>query len=164
MLLYWYTYGSQVKAEPSSGHGFHARSCVKRDYPSEIREIVSYYTHASQVGVGEIPSHHQVMSDDIDNIQDPRHYMSRRTFFLTYAWVCTGLDGSTCSECLSVVTCDFEPPEHKSRTSARGRTCAFVFGRAPFVPRSREHEKRPAVGREKIAHPQEKHIYLYTVI
>ena len=39
-----------------------------------------------------------------------------------------GLDGSTCSECLLVVTCDSEPPEHVPRTSARAHTCAVVFG------------------------------------
>ena len=27
------------------------------------------------------PFYHQVMSDDIDDIQDPRYHMSRRTFF-----------------------------------------------------------------------------------
>ena len=60
-----------------------------------------------------------------------------------------GLDGSTCSECLLVVTCDFEPPEHVPRISARARNCAAVFGRALCVPRSREHEKFAAAGREK---------------
>ena len=34
-----------------------------------------------EVGVGEIPVHHQVMSDDIDDIQDPRYHMSHRIFF-----------------------------------------------------------------------------------
>ena len=57
-----------------------------------------------------------------------------------------------CSECLPVVTCDFEPSGHVPRTSARAHTCAVVFGRAPRVPRSLEHEKRPAVGREKNVH------------
>ena len=71
-----------------------------------------------------------------------------------------GLDGSTCSECLPVVTCDFEPPEHVPRTSTMAPTCAVVFGRAPCVPRSREHEKRPAAGREKNAHVQ-KNIFIH---
>ena len=43
-LLYSYSCGSQVKAQPSSGHIFHARSCVRRNYPSEVMEIVSYCT------------------------------------------------------------------------------------------------------------------------
>ena len=33
-LLYSYSCGSQVKAQSPSGHIFHARSCVRRDYPS----------------------------------------------------------------------------------------------------------------------------------
>ena len=57
----------------------------KRLYPFEVMDIVSYCTqrsHVSQVGVGEILFHHQVMSDDIDDIQDPRyHMMSRRSYF-----------------------------------------------------------------------------------
>ena len=60
-----------------------------------------------------------------------------------------GLNGSTCSAYLPVVTCDFEPPEHVPRTSTRAHTCAVGFGRAPCVSRSREHEKRPAAGRKK---------------
>ena len=60
-----------------------------------------------------------------------------------------GLDGSTCSECLPVVTCDFEPPENVPRITARAHTCAVVFGRASCVPRSRRHEKRLSAGREK---------------
>ena len=33
----------------------------------------------------EIPFHHQVMSDDIDEIQNRRYHMNRRTFFTLYA-------------------------------------------------------------------------------
>ena len=128
-----------------------ARSCLRRDYPSvrghgDCILLYQKWSHVSQVGVGEIPFHHHVMSDDIEDIQDPRYHMSRRTFFLTCTWVCMGLDGSTCSECLHVVTCDFEPPEQVPRTSVRAHTCAVVFGRAPCVPRSREHQQRPAAG------------------
>ena len=55
-----------------------------------------------------------VMSDDIDDIQDPRYHMRRRTFFqrvtnVLFTWVCMGLDGSTCSESLPERTCHFEP-------------------------------------------------------
>ena len=73
--------------------------------------------------------------------------------------VCMGLDGSACSECLPVLTCDLEPPEHVPRTSARAYTCAVVFGRAPCVPRSGEYEKRPAAGKEKNVTVLKKHIY-----
>ena len=51
------------------------------------------------------------------------------------------LDGSTtCSECLPVVTSDFNPPEHVSLTSVRAHTYAVVLWRAPCVPGSGEHE------------------------
>ena len=59
--------------------------------------------------------------------------------------------GSTGSECLSVVTFDCEPPDYAPRTSARAHTWAVVLVRAFCAPRSREHEKRPAVEREKNA-------------
>ena len=51
------------------------------------------------------------------------------------------------------------------RTSARAHTCALVFGRAPCVPRSREHEKRHAAGREKkTVYVQNKtHLAIYPV-
>ena len=35
-------------------------------------------------------------------------------------------------------------------------------GRAPYVPRSREHEERRAAGRDKNAEGPIKHIYIYT--
>ena len=100
------------------------------------------------------------MSDDIDDIQDPGiSHDEPSDFFLTCTWVCMGLDGSTCSDGLPVVACDFEPPEHVPRTSARAHICAVVFGRTPCVPRSREHEKRPAAGREKNVNVRKKHDY-----
>ena len=84
---------------------------------------------------------------------------------VTCKWVCMGLDGSTCSESLPVGTCHFEPPDHVPRTSARIRTCAVVSGRAPCVPRSREHEKRPATGREKNAEvPKKTRLYVYIYV
>ena len=74
-----------MKVQPSRGHIFHARSCVRRDYLPEVMEIASYCTkkgsHVSQAGVGEIPFHHQVMSNDIDDNQEPKYHMNRRTFF-----------------------------------------------------------------------------------
>ena len=41
-LLYSYSCGSQVKTQTSSGHILGARSSVRRDYPSEVMEIVTY--------------------------------------------------------------------------------------------------------------------------
>ena len=66
-----------------------------------------------------------------------------------YVGFCMGLDGSTCSESLPEGTAHFEPPEHVLRTSARAQNLRAGSGRAPCVPRSREHQKRPAAGREK---------------
>ena len=82
-----------------------------------------------------------------------RHAKLDRLFFKTM-WVCVRLDGSMCSECLPVVASfrDSVPPEHGPRTSAGAHTCAVVYGRAPCVPRSREHENRAAAGREKNAY------------
>ena len=40
ILLHSYSCGSQVKAQPSSGHNIlDARSCVRRDYPSEVIDM-----------------------------------------------------------------------------------------------------------------------------
>ena len=58
------------------------------------------------------------------------------------------------------IFCDFEPPEHVLRTSARAHTCAVVFGRARCVPLSREHEKKPTAGRERDADVKKKHVYM----
>ena len=63
-----------------------------------------------------------------------------------------------------VATCDFEPQVHLPRTSARAHTSTVVFGRAPCVPQSREHEKGPAAGGERNADVRKKYIYLYMVI
>ena len=46
---YSYSCGSQVKAQPSSGHIFQPRSCVRSDYPSEAMEIVSYCTKSGRM-------------------------------------------------------------------------------------------------------------------
>ena len=68
-MLYSYSCGSQVKAQTSSGHIFHVRSCVRRHYPSEAVKIVSYCTKrgrmSRKLGIVEITFHHQVMSGDI---------------------------------------------------------------------------------------------------
>ena len=55
---------------------------------------------------------------------------------------------------------DFEPPEHGPRASSRAHTWVGVYGRVPCVSRIREHEKRPAAGREKNADVQ--YIYVHS--
>ena len=149
--------GSQVKAQPSSGSIFHARSCVRKDSPSDSMEIMSDCTKRGHTlarwrrGKTDKPFLHHVMSDNNSDVQNPTYLVSHEppNTFGTGIWVCMGLDCSTCSECLPVDTCDFEPPEHVPRNSARAQTRAVVFGWALCVPWSREKEKRPAAGREK---------------
>ena len=83
-----------------------------------------------------------------------------------------GLDGSTCSEPLPERACSFEPLEHVPRTSVRAqhaRTTDVGQGsilrkgsrRAPCVPRSRQHEDRPAAGKENNGEGPKKRIYVH---
>ena len=50
-LLFPYSCRSQVKAQPWSGNISHARSrsCVRRYYPFEVMEIVSYSTKSGRM-------------------------------------------------------------------------------------------------------------------
>ena len=56
-----------------------------RDYPSDAMDIAYHCTRNGRMlrtlGIGKIPSHRQRMSGDIDDIQDHRYRMRRRTFF-----------------------------------------------------------------------------------
>ena len=150
--------GSQVKAQPSSGHIFYARSCVRREYPSEAVEIVSFCTKSGRMsrklGIGEIPFHHQVMSinSGIDDIQDPRYRVSRRTFFNLLLYYVRGSP----STWMALRARNLSPSGHATlNPSARaadlgqGLHLHPVSEGSPCVPRSREHAKRPAAGREK---------------
>ena len=104
------------------------------------------------VGVGENFSiTKRVMSDGIDDIQDPRYHKRRRSFFklvknvpvIMYVWVCMGLDGSTCSECLPERTCHFQPPEHVPRTSTGAQTCVWGPGGLPVCHGAESTRKDP---------------------
>ena len=63
-----------------------------------------------------------------------------------------GLDASTCSECLPVATCDFEPPEHVPRTSVRAHTYLRRGVRADSLraPESKAREKTGGGKRKKM--------------
>ena len=124
----------------------------------EIYLIVQKWSHVWHVGVGR-KNFHQV-SNVWWHWWQSRSQISHEPsdIILTCKWVCKVLNGPACSECFPVGACDFEPPQHVPRTSARAHICALVFRRAPCVPRSREHEKRPAAGREKNVNAK-KHIY-----
>ena len=50
IISYSHSCGSQVKAQPSSGHIFHASSCVRRDYPSEVMMEIIYYCTINKSG------------------------------------------------------------------------------------------------------------------
>ena len=66
-----------------------------RNYPSEAIELVSFGAESGRMsrklGVAEIPFHHQIMFGDIDDIQDHRYRMSRRTFFQPSLKCTTGI-------------------------------------------------------------------------
>ena len=115
-----------------------------------------------------------VKSDDIDNIQDPRHHMRLRTFFnlvlrsnVLCTWVYMGLDGSTCSESLPERTCHFEPPEHVPRTSARAQTCVRGPDGLPACHGAESTRKDPRPEERKMPKGQKNpfiHICIYFAI
>ena len=64
------------------------------------------------------------MSGDIDDIQDHRYRMRRRTVFLTQAKMYNGYYVSGFAWAWMTLTCSESFPEHVPRTSARAQTCA----------------------------------------
>ena len=106
-----------------------------------------------------------VMSDDIDDIQDPRYHVRRRTFFnlLIMYYVRVGLHGPGWLYVLGMPP-RADVPLSKPRACAtdlgRGPNLRMGSGRAPCVPRSREHEERPATGIEIKCRRVTKHIYI----
>ena len=77
-----------------------------------------------------------------------------------YVWVCMGLDGSTCSECLPERTCHFEPPEHVPRTSAGAQTCVWGPGGLLACHGTESTRKDPRPEEKKMP-KSEKNTYLY---
>ena len=53
-------------------------------------------------------------------------------------------------------------PRARATDPGQGPNLRAGSGRAPCVPRSREHEERAAAGRQKDADVPKKHIYIYT--
>ena len=147
-----------MKAQPSSGHIFHARSCVRRDCPSEAMEIVSYCTKrgrmSGKLGIGEIPFHHQAMSGDID-IQDHRYRMSRRTFFILLmhyvrGFACTWMalrarnpSPSGLATLNPQSTCHGPRPGPKLAYGVRAGSLHATEPRARGKTRGRKRKKRP---------------------
>ena len=97
-----------------------------------------------------------VMSDAIDDVQDPRYHMRLRNFFnllITYC-VRVGLHGPGWLYVLGMpprADVPLSTPRARATDLGRGPNLRMGSGRAPCVPRSREHEERPAAGREKNA-------------
>ena len=78
---------------------------------------------------------------------------------IMYVWVCMGLDGSTCSECLPERTCPFQPLEHVPRTSAGAQTCVLGPGGLPVCHGAEGARKDPRP-EEKKSRRVKKHIYM----
>ena len=108
------------------------------------------------------------MSDDIDDIQDPRYHMRRRTFFnlLTMYYVRVSLHGPGWLYVLGMpprADVPLSTPRARATDLGRGPNLCMGSGRALCVPRSREHEERPVVGREKMPKGKKNtFIYIYT--
>ena len=106
-----------------------------------------------------------VMPDDIDDIQDPRYHMKRRTLFepvnivlctcgFAWAWM------ATCSECLPERACLFQPTEHVPRTLAGTQTCLLGPGGLPACHGAESTRKGPR-SEEKKMPKGEKNTFLY---
>ena len=134
-----------MKDQPSSGHIFNVREkrlILPRSWRLYLIVLKVGACLASWCLGNTFPS----PSNICGHLRHSSSYVSHEPsdMFSTWTWVCMGLVGFRCLECLPVVTCDFEPPEHGLRTSARAYACAVVIGRAPCMPRSPEREKRHA--------------------
>ena len=97
--------------------------------------------------------HHHVMPDNIDYIQDPRYHMRRPTFFnlLIMYVVRVGLHGPGWFYVLGMprrADVPLSTPTARATDLGRGPNLRMGSGRAPCVPRSLEHEERPAAARE----------------
>ena len=67
------------KAQPSSGHIREKRPVIS----FRAHEDLSCITSGRMSGMvwGKNRFHHHVLSDDLDDIQNPKYHMRRRTFF-----------------------------------------------------------------------------------
>ena len=84
----------------------------------------------------------------------------KRNIILTCTWVCMGLDASTCSESLPERTCDFNPPEHVPRTSARAQTCVRAPGGLPACHGAESTRKDPRPEENKVPKGRKKQGYV----
>ena len=108
-----------------------------------------------------------VMSDDIDDIKNPRYHVRRRIFFQPVdglsTWVCMHLDGSTWSESLPSQTCYLESPEHVPRTTDGAHTWVRGPGRLSACHGVESTRKGPRPEEKKMP-MAENHICIYARI
>ena len=108
------------------------------------------------------------MSGDIDDIQDHRYRMRRRTVFLTQAKMYNGYYVSGFAWAWMTLTCSESFPEHVPRTSARAQTCARGPGglaachgaESTRIDPRREEKKVPKCLKKTVIHST---IYIYMV-
>ena len=127
----------------------------------------------SHVGVWERLFHHQVCNA-CRHWWHSRSQMSHETsdiFFnllkMYYEYVRVGLHGPGWLYALGMpprADVTRSTPRIRATDLGRGPNLRMGSGRAPCPPRSREHEERPAVGREKKCRRVKKHIYIYIYI
>ena len=110
-----------------------------------------------------------VMSNDIDDIQDPRYNMRRRTFFNLlimyyvrgFAWAWMALRARNAFPSGG----HFEPPEHVPRPLARGQTGVRGPGGLPACHRAESTRKDPRPEEKKMPKGQKNtfiYVYEYT--
>ena len=131
-----------------------------------VLKVVAYL---ASLGIWEIPSNHQVMSGDIDDIQDDRRYrMSRRTYLTQvkpyhkynvgrFAWAWMTLRGRNPSP-TGLATLNPQSTCHGRR---RGRKLARgVLAGSLLATEPRAREKTRGRKRKKCRRAQKAHLYI----
>ena len=101
-----------------------------------------------------------VVSDDIDDIQDPRNHMRHRTFFRPVN------DGPGWLYVLGIpprADLSLWTPGARATDLGQGPNMRKGPERAACVPRSREHDERSAAREKEIPKGQQTHLYIYRV-
>ena len=148
-----------MKARPSNGHIFHARSCVSfRGHGDSILlyEKLSHVSHVRFRG-NTFPSpsrnvwrHRRHSKSDISHepsdIFSTQVKMYHRYYVRVFSWACMALRAWNPSP----RGLDTLNPQSTCRGSPPGPNLRAESPRVPCVPQSREHKKRPEAGREKM--------------
>ena len=92
-----------------------------------------------------------------------QHSEKQINAFWGFPWAWSALPWRKAIPWLLARFCDVERPEHSPRSPAGTYTCIVVYRRASRVPRSREHEKRPAGGREKYGDVLKKSVWYIAI-